>query len=82
MKTSVIRIKSTEKNEFILAGKKKKETFLWLPLFQLNSFFTKTFPFGLKGPFSENAPTPREEHPGPTPTQGEKEKEKKSKQFY
>jgi len=36
------------------------------PLFQLYSFFTSTCPLGLKGPFSEKAPTPSEEHPGPT----------------
>lgn len=26
---------------------------------------TNLFPLGLKGPFSENAPTPTEEQPGP-----------------
>jgi len=36
-----------------------------VPLFQLCSFLTRTSPLGLKGPFSENAPTPREEQPGP-----------------
>lgn len=36
-----------------------------IPRFQLYSFSTKTSPFGLNGPFSENAPTPREEQPGP-----------------
>jgi len=40
---------------------------LQVPLFQLYSFLINTFPFGLKGPFSENAPTPTEEQPGPTP---------------
>lgn len=40
--------------------KKKK-----VPLFQLYSFLIRNSPFGLKGPFSENAPTPREEQPGP-----------------
>lgn len=41
-------------------------TKLFLPLFQLYSFRSRTCPFGLKGPFSENAPTPIEEQPGPT----------------
>lgn len=36
-----------------------------LPLFQLYSFLTNISPLGLKGPFSLNAPTPTEEHPGP-----------------
>jgi len=36
-----------------------------LPLFQLYSFITSICPLGLKGPFSENAPTPTEEQPGP-----------------
>lgn len=36
-----------------------------VPLFQLYSFLIRNSPFGLKGPFSENAPTPREEQPGP-----------------
>lgn len=35
------------------------------PLFQLCSFLTSPFPLGLKGPFSENAPTPKDEQPGP-----------------
>lgn len=37
-----------------------------VPVFQLCSFLTRSSPSGLKGPFSENAPTPREEQPGPT----------------
>ena len=40
---------------------------LEVPLLQLYSFLIRTFPCGLKGPFSENAPTPTEEQPGPTP---------------
>jgi hypothetical protein len=53
--------------QFTFSRKKKtqRETVL-VPLFQLCSFLIRTLPFGLKGPFSENAPTPREEHPGPT----------------
>jgi len=35
-------------------------------VFQLNWFLTKASPLGLNGPFSENAPTPREEQPGPS----------------
>lgn len=38
------------------------------PLFQLCSFITRPSPLGLNGPFSENAPTPSEEHPGPAYT--------------
>jgi hypothetical protein len=38
---------------------------IYLPLFQLYWFLTSTSPLGLKGPFSENAPTPKEEQPGP-----------------
>lgn len=37
-----------------------------LPLFQLYSFLTRTFPLGLKGPCSTNAPAPTEEQPGPS----------------
>lgn len=37
----------------------------YLPLFQLYWFLTSTSPLGLNGPFSENAPTPKEEQPGP-----------------
>ena len=40
--------------------------YITIPLFQLCSFLTSTFPLGLNGPFSENAPTPNEEQPGPT----------------
>jgi hypothetical protein len=39
---------------------------IYEPVFQLNWFLTKASPLGLKGPFSENAPTPREEQPGPS----------------
>jgi hypothetical protein len=35
------------------------------PLFQLYSFLNSTCPLGLKGPFSEKAPTPSDEQPGP-----------------
>lgn len=44
---------------------KKIKRSIILPLFQLCSFLTNTSPLGLNGPFSENAPTPREEQPGP-----------------
>lgn len=36
-----------------------------LPLFQLYSFLANISPLGLNGPFSEKAPTPKEEQPGP-----------------
>lgn len=39
------------------------------PLFQLYSLLTRALPLGLNGPFSENAPTPTDEHPGPTQAQ-------------
>jgi hypothetical protein len=42
--------------------------FFTLPLFQLYWFLTSTSPLGLNGPFSENAPTPKEEQPGPAHT--------------
>ena len=45
--------------------RKKAQWVSPLPLFQLYSFLTSNSPLGLNGPFSENAPTPREEQPGP-----------------
>jgi len=59
-------MKSCSKKKFRVDALMASHTHTDTPLFQLYSFFTSTCPLGLKGPFSEKAPTPSEEHPGPT----------------
>jgi len=51
---------------FEFSSEKQRGDYVSKPLFQLCSFLIRTLPSGLKGPFSENAPNPREEQPGPT----------------